>query len=140
MLPQFYGTLPANTGDGVTVAIIDSGVDGTHPDLPNVSGGLNCVGDEVRANAAAAANWRPAQTEGEHGTHVAGIVAGRGTASGFRGIAPGATLRAYRVFPDFPAPPPGGGASNFDIAKAIDAAIADHCDIINIESRRRSKG
>jgi subtilisin len=92
-----------------------------------VSGGLNCVSDEVRANPAAAQNWRPAKKEGEHGTHVAGIVGGRGTASGFRGVAPGVTLRSYRVFPDR-----GGGASNFDIAKAIDTAIADKCDIINM--------
>ena len=127
LLPQFYAALPMTAGSGVTVAIIDSGVDGTHPDLPNVAGGLNCVSDEVRADPAAAANWRPALSEGEHGTHVAGIVAGRGTASGFRGVAPGATLRAYRVFPDA-----GGGASNFDITKAIDAAVADHCDIINM--------
>jgi subtilisin len=127
LLSQLYGSLPANAGEGVTVGVIDSGVDGKHPDLTNVSGGLNCVSDEVRANPAAAQNWRPAKKEGEHGTHVAGIVGGRGTASGFRGVAPGVTLRSYRVFPDR-----GGGASNFDIAKAIDTAIADKCDIINM--------
>jgi len=127
LLTQLYGALPMSAGNAVTVGIIDSGVDGKHPDLPNVSGGLNCVSDEVRANPAAAANWGPAATEGEHGTHVAGIVAGRGTTSGFRGVAPGATLRSYRVFPDA-----GGGASNFDIAKAIDTATLDKCDIINM--------
>jgi subtilisin len=127
LLTQLYGSLPATTGQGVIVGIIDSGVDGTHPDLPNVTGGLNCVGDEVRGNPAASANWRPALKEGEHGTHVAGIVGGRGPTSGFRGVAPGVALRSYRVFPD-----KGGGASNFDIAKAIDAAVADHCDIINM--------
>ena len=127
LLTQLYGSLPANAGEGVTVGIIDSGVDGTHPDLKNVSGGLNCVSDEVRNNPAAAKEWRPALSEGEHGTHVAGIVGGRGTASGFRGVAPGVTLRSYRVFPDA-----GGGASNFDIAKAIDTAVAEKCDIINM--------
>jgi subtilisin len=127
LLNQLYGLLPANAGDGVTVGIIDSGVDGTHPDLANVSGGLNCVSDEVRANPAAAQDWRPAKKEGEHGTHVAGIAGGRGAASGFRGVAPGVTLRSYRVFPD-----KGGGASNFDIAKAIDTAVSDKCDIVNM--------
>jgi subtilisin len=127
LLTQLYGSLPATAGAGVTVAIIDSGVDATHPDLPNVTGGLNCVGDEVRADPAASANWRPALSEGEHGTHVAGIVGGHGTASGFRGVAPGVVMRAYRVFPDA-----GGGASNFDIAMAIDTAVADKCDIINM--------
>ena len=127
LLNQLYGSLPANAGQGVTVGVIDSGVDGTHPDLTNVSGGLNCVSDEVRADPAAANNWRPAKKEGEHGTHVAGIIGGRGSQSGFRGVAPGVTLRSYRVFPDS-----GGGASNFDIAKAIDTAVADKCDIINM--------
>ena len=127
LLTQLYGNLPAGTGSGVTIAIVDSGIVGHHPDLTNVSGGLNCVSDEVRGDPGAAANWRPALKEGEHGTHVAGIAAGRGTAGRFHGVAPGATLRSYRVFPDG-----GGGASNFDIAKAIDAAIADGCDIINM--------
>lgn len=127
LLTQVYGALPLNAGDGITVGIIDSGVDGTHPDLKNVSGGLNCVSDETRNNPAAAQNWRPARSEGEHGTHVAGIVGGKGSTSGFRGVAPGVTLRSYRVFPDA-----GGPASNFDIAKAIDTAVADHCDIINM--------
>lgn len=131
LLAQLYRGLPANAGADVTVGIIDSGVDGTHPDLGNVTGGLNCVGSEVRANPAAAQNWRPALTEGEHGTHVAGIVGGHGPASGFRGVAPGVKLRSYRVFPDHP-PPLNNGASSFDIAKAIDAAVADKCDIINM--------
>ncbi|RXH05022.1 peptidase S8/S53 subtilisin kexin sedolisin [Bradyrhizobium guangzhouense] len=132
LLTQLYGKLPANAGTGVTVGIIDSGVDGTHPDLRNVTGGLNCVSDEVRGNPAAAQNWRPALTEGEHGTHVAGIVGGSGSASGFRGVAPGVKLRSYRVFPDHPRPPLNNGASNFDIAKAIDTAVAEKCDIINM--------
>jgi subtilisin len=127
LLPQFCAGLAATTGAGVTIAIVDTGVDATHPDLQNVIGGLNCVGDEVRDDPDAAKNWRPALVDGEHGTHVAGIAAGRGATSGFRGVAPGANLRAYRVFPDV-----GGGASNFDIAKGIDAAVADKCDIINL--------
>jgi subtilisin len=127
LLPQFCAGIPATTGAGVTIAIIDTGIDATHPDLQNVTGGLNCVSDEVRNDPDAAKNWRPALKDGEHGTHVAGIAAGRGTTSGFRGVAPGASLRAYRVFPDV-----GGGASNFDIAKGIDAAVADKCDILNL--------
>jgi subtilisin len=127
LLHQLYGRLPATTGAGVIVGIIDSGVDGNHPDLRNVAGGLNCVSDEVHDDPGAKANWGPAKVEGEHGTHVAGIIAGNGRTSGFRGVAPGATLRSYRVFPNA-----GGGASNYDIAKAIDAATADNCAIINL--------
>lgn len=127
LLHQLFGNLPGNAGEGVTIGIIDSGIDGGHPDLTNVSGGLNCVTDETRADPTAQANWRPAKVEGEHGTHVAGIVAARGGTTGFRGVAPGATLRAYRVFPDA-----GGDASNYDIAKAIDRAVADNCQILNL--------
>jgi subtilisin len=127
LLRVLYGALPATAGNGVSVAIIDSGVDGTHPDLANVTGGENCVTDEILADPAAKANWRPSLVEGEHGTHVAGTVAARPAAQGFRGVAPGATLRSYRVFPDS-----GGGGSNYDIAKAIDRAVADQCHIINM--------
>lgn len=127
LLQELYGALPPNSGAGVTVAIIDSGVDGSHPDLPNVIGGLNCVSEETRNNPAAESQWRPAHIKGEHGTHVAGIVAGRGRPGGFHGVAPQANLLSYRVFPDS-----GAGASNFDIAKAIDRAVLDKCDIINL--------
>jgi subtilisin len=126
LMRQLYGTLPATAGAGVIVGIIDSGVDGKHPDLSNVTGGLNCVSDEVRADPAAASKWGPAKFEGEHGTHVAGIIGATG-ARALRGMAPGVKLRSYRVFPDN-----GGKASNFDIAKAIDTASDDGCHIINM--------
>ena len=127
LLRQLYGRLPADAGKGVTVAVVDSGVDGSHPALTNVTGGLNCVSTEVRDNPDAAKDWGPAKKDGEHGTHVAGIIGGNGQGNGFRGVAPGVKLRSYRVFPNT-----GGGASNFDIAKAIDTATTDHCDIINM--------
>lgn len=63
-----------------------------------------------------------------HGTHVAGIIAARGgPPDGIRGVAPGVTLRSYRVFGKG-----AEGASNFAIAKAIDHAVADGCDLINM--------
>lgn len=127
LLRQLYGDLPANAGAGVKIGIVDTGVDGGHPDLRNVVGGRNCVGDEVRANAAAQSEWGPARIDGEHGSHVAGIAAARGGDGGFRGVAPGADLESYRVFPH-----DGGLASNFDIAKAVDAAALSGCTIINL--------
>ncbi|HEV7409915.1 MAG TPA: S8 family serine peptidase [Bradyrhizobium sp.] len=132
LLTQLYGSLPINAGDGITVGIIDSGIDATHPDLPNVTGGLNCVSAEVIADPAAKVNFGPALIEGEHGTHVAGIIGGRGTTSGFRGVAPGVKMRSYRVFPNEAASDGSHGASNFDIVQAIDTAVADGCDIINM--------
>src|SRR5262249_25983888 len=98
LLKQLFRNLSPTTGSVVMVAIIDPGIDAKHPDLQNVSGGLNCVTAEVIADPSAASDWGPAAVDGEHGTHVAGIVAGNGIAGGMRGVAPRATLRSYRVF------------------------------------------
>lgn len=121
----FYGKAGDDAGKGVTVGVVDSGVDLHHPDL-TVSGGLNTVPEE-QDNAFGDGGGE------HHGTHVAGIIAAHGTPpKGARGLAPAVTLRSYRVFP---ATPPGGegqGASNFSIAKAIQAAIKDGCDLINM--------
>ena len=114
----FYGDAPAEAGAGLTVGVIDTGI-AEHPDLV-IAGGANTVVGE---------NPKDFGDNGEgHGTHVAGIIAARGNApTGTRGIAPGVTLRSYRVFGKN-----NPGASNFAIAKAIDRAVADGCDIINM--------
>jgi subtilisin len=104
----------------VKVGVIDSGVATNHPDL-SVEGGQNTVPGEKPTE------FGDNGTEG-HGTHVSGIIAARGTPPrGIRGVAPGATLRSYRVFPQG-----GDKASNYAIAKAIDAAVSDGCDLINM--------
>ncbi len=120
-VPRFYGSLPMSAGRGVTVGIIDTGIDKTHPDLA-VEGGRNCVFDEVSESPAVADDFGDVD---RHGTHVAGIIASKGA---IRGVAPGVTLQAYRVFPkqgDLT-------ASNYDIVKAIAQATRDGCDILNL--------
>jgi serine protease AprX len=81
-------------GRGVNIALVDSGVDGLHPDLAGrvvanfkVAGG-NVVKCPVACNT---------DTTGGHGTHVAGIMVGDGTASGgwYTGMAPGAGLVGF---------------------------------------------
>ncbi len=117
-LRHFYGNADLDVGKGVTVGVVDTGVT-PHPDLV-IAGGANTVPGENRNDFGD--NGRV------HGTHVAGIIAARGTPpSGLRGVAPGVNLRAYRVFAKGQ-----GSASSFAIAKAIDVAIADKCDLINM--------
>ena len=97
----------------IRVGIIDTGI-GPHRDL-QVAGGKNLVNGENTADY---------QDNGEgHGTHVAGIVGAYGNICG---MAAGIELMSYRVFPK------GGGASNFNIMKALNQAIADKCHLINM--------
>lgn len=117
-LRHFYGTSPLDAGRGVKVGVIDTGVE-PHPDL-KIDGGANTVTGE---------NPNDFDDNGDgHGTHVAGIIAARGTPpSGVRGLAPAVSLRSYRVFGQN-----SHNASNFSIAKAIDRAVSDGCDLINM--------
>ena len=89
------------TGSGVTIAVIDTGIDGTHPDLPY---GTKLAGN-VRLSASAGTGpgfLYPVSTEGVvntdlvlgHGTAVASVAAGSGLASAgeYAGVAPGASI------------------------------------------------
>ncbi len=85
----------AVTGQGVRVAIIDTGIDYTHPDLGGcfganckVSGGYDIANDDADPMDDGTGFFLG------HGTHVAGIVAANGEV---RGVAPDATLYAYKV-------------------------------------------
>ena len=116
---HFYGRPELEAGDGVKVGVIDSGI-AEHPDL-RLDGGMNAVTGESEGD------FGDNGMEG-HGTHVGGIIAARGSApTGMRGVAPGVTLRSYRVFGQGQK-----GASNFAIIKAIDKAVEDGCDLINM--------
>ncbi|PEG10887.1 peptidase S8 [Bacillus wiedmannii] len=100
-------------GKGMKVAIIDSGVDYTHPDLQaNYIGGYDTVdedNDPMDGNV--------------HGTHVAGIIAGNGK---IKGVAPNASILAYRVMND------GGTGTTDDIIQGIERAIQDGADVLNL--------
>jgi subtilisin family serine protease len=68
----------------VDVAVIDTGIDATHPDL-NVVGGTNCIGGTSFAD------------DNGHGTHVSGTIAAKDDGNTVVGVAPGARLWAVKV-------------------------------------------
>ena len=105
------------TGKGVKVAVIDTGVDYTHPALGG-SFGVKVVGGYDFVNN----DPDPLDVDG-HGTAVAGILAGN--TSDFRGVAPDAEILAYRVFVK-------EQTTSELIIKALDRAEKDGAQIINL--------
>lgn len=95
------------TGKGVGVAIVDSGTDGSHPDLADhVAHNVKIVGPGYPGYPTKGPNFvLPTESAGNdtdlvggHGTHVAGIVAADGTTAPDQvGVAPDASLNAYSV-------------------------------------------
>ena len=82
----------------VVVGVLDSGVDGTHPDLASqvdASLSASCVGGVADPSFAA---WQP--TTIDHGTHVAGTVAAARNGIGIVGVAPGVRLASVKVVND----------------------------------------
>jgi subtilisin family serine protease len=83
-------------GRGVTIALLDTGVDRAHPFLRGrVTTGIDVVGGDPDA-AAAPQPDEPAQLE-RHGTELAGLLVGSGGPGALAGVAPGATLLPIRV-------------------------------------------
>jgi serine protease AprX len=80
------------TGGNATVAIVDSGLDGTHPDLPMGSKVLNNV--KIIPFGLSQENVTLTDTSSGHGTHVAGTIGGNGAASSgyYLGVAPDVKL------------------------------------------------
>lgn len=112
------------TGEGVTVAIIDTGTDYTHPDLKHAFGDYK--GWDFVDNNDAPQETPPGDPRGgstNHGTHVAGTVAANGQ---IKGVAPDATLLAYRVLG------PGGSGTTENVVAGIERAVQDGADIMNL--------
>ncbi|POX61999.1 peptidase S8 [Streptomyces sp. Ru62] len=81
----------------VTVAVIDTGVDDTHPDIaPNFdrAASANCVSGKPDTTDGA---WRPSASESPHGTHVAGEIAAAKNGVGVTGVAPGVKVAGIKV-------------------------------------------
>ncbi|EGG07127.1 subtilisin protease [Melampsora larici-populina 98AG31] len=92
-------------GQGIKIAIIDSGVDCAHEALGGgfgegykISFGRDLVGDDYDGNNEIEPNDTPCTPCGYHGTHVSGIIGAQDVGYGFTGVAPNATLGMYRIF------------------------------------------
>lgn len=109
-----------NFGQGVKIAVLDSGIDATHPELAaSCRGGVNLVYPESPDN--------PADDSWDgHGTHVAGILAAADDGTGVVGIAPAADLYAVKII--------GGSGSGTisDLIAGLEWTIANQIDIANI--------
>jgi len=98
------------TGAGTEVAILDTGIDYTHPDL----GGCFGTGCKVIAGYDFVNEDADPWDDHGHGTHCAGIVAANGVV---KGVAPDASLHAYKVLNQY------GSGWDSDIIAAIERAV-----------------
>ena len=120
------------TGTGATVAVVDSGVDLTHPDLAaNLLTATDADFVEPDGNCTGPKNQRVCvqdgpQDENGHGTHVAGIIAAvANNGTGVAGVAPGAKILPVRVLDET-------GTGTGDTALAIRYAVDHGADVINM--------
>ncbi|GAA1559312.1 S8 family serine peptidase [Kribbella hippodromi] len=105
------------TGKGVKIAVLDTGIDPNHPDL--------------KGRIAATQNFSEAADTTDHyghGTHVAGIAAGNGAASGgkYTGVAPDATLLNGKVLGD------DGFGSFSGIIAGMEWAVQQGASVVNL--------
>jgi len=149
---KLWGAGLATAGNGIKIGIIDDGVDASHvyfdaagfsypPGFPKGDTDLTTPKVIVqRAFAPPSPEYRYARTpfdptQSFHATHVAGIAAGdHGTTAGsatISGIAPNAWLGNYKAL-SIPTPDFGLDGNSAEITAAIEAAVADGMNVINL--------
>jgi subtilisin len=111
-----------NTGAGVDVAILDTGIDGRHPDLAVVDG-INYSGPPEKEGSTDPADWNDGYG---HGTHCAGIVAALNNGVGVVGVAPGARLHAVKVLDD------NGMGYTSDIIQGLEWSVLNHMRVASM--------
>jgi subtilisin family serine protease len=106
-----------STGANVTVAVLDTGVKASHPDLSGkVSQGFNAITDKPGAQS----------DDNGHGTFIAGMIAGKSDGAGVVGIAPNARILPVKVLNA------DGIGDSDDIAQGIIWAVDNGADVINM--------
>ncbi len=110
---------PITDGKGVKVAVIDTGIDFTHPELAgNVDGGYSAITKTE--------NPADYQDDNGHGSHVAGTIAAHKDGKGVVGVAPGARLYAVKVLD-------ADGSGNLsDVVDGIVWAAKNHMEVANM--------
>lgn len=106
------------TGQGIVVAVLDTGIDTDHPDLADGIAYERCFLNDD----ACPAEPHPAEDQHGHGTNVAGIVTSNGTVAP-RGVAPDAKIAAYRILNA------QGSGSFSDWLAALNDIIANHPEV-----------
>ncbi|MBW2967102.1 S8 family peptidase [Candidatus Woesearchaeota archaeon] len=116
---QIDAELSAFDGSGVTVCVVDTGIDRDHPDL-TVAEGRNFVptGRVIKTD-----RW---DDDNGHGTHCAGTVAALDNGLGVVGVAPGATLMAAKVLDRY------GSGWTSDIIAGVEWCVANGADIVSM--------
>jgi subtilisin family serine protease/glucose/arabinose dehydrogenase len=111
------------TGEGVTVAVLDTGIDTDHPDLADDIAYERCF----LAAGGCPPGPHAAEDDHGHGTNVSGIITSKGTVAPV-GIAPDARIAAYKVLNE------DGLGSSSDWIAALDDIITNHpeVDVVNI--------
>lgn len=99
-------------GNGILVAVVDSGVDEAHPELAgSIAGSFDAVAAQLTGPLY------------KHGTSIAGLIVAHGT---LLGAAPAARILAVKVFG------PTGNGNTFDVLKGLNYAAANAARIINM--------
>jgi hypothetical protein len=128
------------TGNGIVVAVVDTGVDYTHPDLDGniwqnageiagngIDDDRNGYIDDIRGWDFVANDNNPMDLDFDgHGTHIAGAIAAERNDFGITGVAPNAKIMPVRVLPFF-----GSGEPN-NVAAGIRYAADNGANVINL--------
>jgi len=107
---------PQFRGQGIRIAIVDSGAANQHQDLANITHGYDIINKQRDTST-----WSVDTLA--HGSHCAGVIAGIDSAVGIRGFAPDAEIHVCKLFP-------GGQISQ--LIDALEYCIEKQIDVVNL--------